>query len=313
MFKILTLNKISPIIRDYLPEDKFSISSDEKDPDAIIVRSFNMHEMELGSNLKAIARAGAGVNNIPVDECTEKGIVVFNSPGANSNAVAELTVFSIFMASRNAFEAMSWAKTLEDGELPVTKQVEKGKGAFVGHEIIGKTLGVIGLGAIGAKVAAKASALGMNVIGFDPFLSPKVAASLPSEVKIVDNENELIASSDIITVHVPLIDATRGKFNADFISECKDGVILINMSRAEIADPDAVKAGIDSGKIAKYVCDFPTSDLLGYKNTVFTPHLASGTYESEDNCAVMAAQEIYDYLINGKIANSVNFPSTPLD
>ena len=309
MFKVLTLNKISPVIYDYLPADKFSISADEADPDAVIVRSFNMHEMELGKNLKAIARAGAGVNNIPVDKCTEKGIVVFNSPGANSNAVAELTLTSILMAERNVAEAMKWALTLEDGETPVTKQVEKGKGAFAGHEIMGKTLGVIGLGAIGAKVAIKAAALGMKVIGTDPFLTEKAAAALPTEVKIVGSEAEVIAEADVITVHVPLNDSTRHKFNSTFIAACKDGVILVNMSRAEIADPDAIKAGIDSGKIACYACDFPTSDLLGYKNTLYTPHLASGTEESEDNCAKMAAQEIYDYLINGKITNSVNFPN----
>ena len=309
MFKILTLNKISPVIHKYLPADQFEISAEMENPDAVIVRSFNMHEMELGSNLKAIARAGAGVNNIPVDECTEKGIVVFNAPGANSNAVAELTLTSILMAERNAFPAISWAASLTDGETTVAKQVEKGKGAFAGHEIMGKTLGVIGLGAIGAKLANKAAALGMKVIGFDPFLSPAAAASLSPEVEITDDEGALIAASDVISVHVPLIDATRGKFNDAFIASCKDGVILVNMSRAEIADADAIKRGIDSGKIACYVCDFPTGDLLGYKNTLFTPHLASGTEESEDNCAEMAAKELYDYLVNGKISNSVNFPT----
>lgn len=312
MFNILTLNKISPVINDYLPADTFAISAESENPDAVIVRSFNMHETPLGDNLKAIARAGAGVNNIPVDECTKNGVVVFNSPGANSNAVAEMTICSMLMASRNVKDAVNWAATLVDGDLPVTKQVEKGKGQFAGNELMGKTLLIIGLGAIGAKVANKAVGLGMNVIGTDPFLSVAGALSLSPMVKVVNSASDALAQADFVTIHVPLNPATKGTYNAEFIEKCKDGVILVNMSRAEIADSDAMKSALDSGKVRAYACDFPTSDMIGQKNTLLTPHLASGTEEAEDNCAVMASQELYDYLINGNISNSVNYPACSL-
>jgi len=312
MFNILTLNSISPKINNQLTADKFSVSPNHENPDAVVVRSFNMHETVLGSNLKAIARAGAGVNNIPVDKCTEKGIVVFNSPGANANAVKELVLCTMLMASRNVLESIDWVSTLKGGKEAVVKDVEKGKKAFVGHELAGKTLGVIGLGAIGSRVAKAAVDLGMSVIGCDPYLTVHTALHLPTTIKVVENEDDLIKSCDIISVHVPLNDETRHKFNDAWVSKCKDGVILINMSRAEIADPDTIKANIDSGKIAKYVCDFPTDDLIGYKNVILTPHLASGTYEAEDNCAVMAAAELKDYLMLGNIKNSVNFPECSL-
>ncbi|MCM1364570.1 MAG: 3-phosphoglycerate dehydrogenase family protein [Faecalibacterium sp.] len=312
MFNILTLNSISPKIKTQLTEDSFSISPDYENPDAVVVRSFNMHETELGDNLKAIARAGAGVNNIPVDDCTQKGIVVFNSPGANANAVKELVLCTMLMASRNVLESIDWVSSLKGGGDAVVKTVEKGKGAFVGHELMGKTLGVIGLGAIGSLVAQTGVDIGMNVIGCDPHLTIHSALNLSNSIKVVAEEDELLKSCDIISVHVPLNDETRHKFNAEFIGKCKDGVILLNMSRAEIADPDAIKAGIDSGKIAKYVCDFPTDNLIGYKNVILTPHLASGTYEAEDNCALMAAAELKDYLVCGNIKNSVNFPNCSL-
>lgn len=312
MFDILTLNSISPKIGTQLTSDKFSISSDCENPDAVVVRSFNMHDSVLGDNLKAVARAGAGVNNIPVDKCSEKGIVVFNTPGANANAVKELVLCTMLMASRNVLDSIDWVASLAGGGEAVVKTVEKGKGQFVGHELKGKTLGVIGLGAIGSLVAQTGIDLGMNVIGCDPHLTVHAALHLPNSINVVSEESDVIKNSDIISVHVPLNAETKNKFNADFISKCKDGVILVNMSRAEIAEADAVKAAIDSGKIAKYVCDFPTDNLIGYKNVILTPHLASGTYEAEDNCAVMAAAQLKDYLLYGNIKNSVNFPECSL-
>lgn len=312
MFNILTLNSISPKIGTQLTADKFAVSADCENPDAVVVRSFNMHETVLGSNLKAIARAGAGVNNIPVEECTKKGIVVFNSPGANANAVKELVLCTMLIASRNVLESIDWVKSLAGGGDAVVKQVEKGKGQFVGHELKGKKLGVIGLGAIGSLVAQTGVDLGMEVIGWDPYLTVNGALHLSSAINVVTEESDIIKNCDIISVHVPLNDATRGKFSNDFIAKCKDGVILLNMSRAEIADADAIKAGIESGKIAKYVCDFPTDNLIGYKNVILTPHLASGTFEAEDNCAVMAAAELRDYLLCGNIKNSVNFAQCSL-
>lgn len=307
MLNVLTLNKISPKVNSILTSDKFSVSAENENPDAVVVRSFNMHETPLGNNLKAIARAGAGVNNIPVKDCTEKGIVVFNSPGANANAVKELVLCTMAVASRNVLESIDWVNSLKGHGDAVVKEVEKGKGQFAGHELKGKTLGVIGLGHIGSLVCESADALGMNVMGYDEYLTIHAALQLPTSVSVAESRDDLLKQSDIISIHVPLNDETRGTFNAEFISKCKDGVILVNMSRAEIADSDAIKAAIDSGKVAKYVCDFPTDDLIGYKNVILTPHLASGTQEAEDNCAVMAATELRDYLLYGNIKNSVNF------
>lgn len=312
MFNILTLNSISPKINTQLTSDRFAVSADCENPDAVVVRSFNMHDTELRDNLKAIARAGAGVNNIPVDKCTEKGVVVFNSPGANANAVKELALCMMLTASRNVLDAIDWTKSLAGGGDAVVKTVEKGKGAFVGHELKGKTLGVIGLGAIGSLVAQAGVDLGMKVIGCDPHLTINAALHLSNAIKVVTDEDILIKNSDIISVHVPLCDETRHKYNDDFISKCRNGVILLNMSRAEIADPDAIKRGVSEGKIAKYVCDFPTDNLIGEKNVILTPHLASGTYEAEDNCALMAAEELKNYLLYGNIKNSVNFPECSL-
>lgn len=312
MFKIQTLNSISNQINKALDTENFSIANEVASPDGIILRSFNMHDMELDSNLKAIARAGAGVNNIPVDTCTQKGIVVFNSPGANANAVKELVLCTMLMATRNVLESIEWTNSLSGGGDSVVKDVEKGKGAFVGHELKGKTIGIIGLGAIGSKLADTCLALGMQVVGCDPYLTVPTALGLSSSIKVVASEKEVIKEADFISVHVPLTAETREKFNDEFISNCKDGVIILNMSRAELADARAIKAGIESGKIAKYVVDFPTDNLIGVKNVILTPHLASGTYEAEDNCAVMASQELRDYLINGNITNSVNFPACTL-
>lgn len=312
MFNILTLNSISPKIGSQLTADSFRVSSECENPDAVVVRSYNMHEMTLGENLQAIARAGAGVNNIPVADCTQKGIVVFNTPGANANAVKELVLCTMLMASRNVLESIDWVAGLKGGGDAVVKTVEKGKGQFVGHELMGKTLGIIGLGAIGSLVAKAGVDLGMNVIGWDPHLTIHSALHLSNSIDVKAEESDIIKNSDIISVHVPLNNETKGKFGEAFIEKCKDGVILINMSRAEIADADAIKAALDSGKVAKYVCDFPTDNLIGYKNVLLTPHLASGTYEAEDNCAVMAAAQLRDYLLYGNIKNSVNFPECSL-
>lgn len=312
MFKIQTLNSISNEINKALDAENFSIANEVDSPDGIILRSFNMHEMELDSNLKAIARAGAGVNNIPVDSCTEKGIVVFNSPGANANAVKELVLCTMLMATRNVLESIEWTNGLSGGGDSVVKDVEKGKGAFVGHELKGKTIGIIGLGAIGSKLADTCLALGMNVVGCDPYLTVPTALGLSSSIQVVGSEKDVVKVADFISVHVPLTAETRDKFNDEFIANCKDGVIILNMSRAELADAEAIKAGLTSGKIAKYVVDFPTDNLIGVKNVILTPHLASGTYEAEDNCAIMASQELRDYLINGNITNSVNYPACSL-
>ncbi len=312
MFKIQTLNSISDEINKALDAENFSIANEVDSPDGIILRSFNMHEMELDSNIKAIARAGAGVNNIPVESCTEKGIVVFNSPGANANAVKELVLCTMLMATRNVLESIAWTNSLSGGGDSVVKDVEKGKGAFVGHELKGKTIGIIGLGAIGSKLADTCIALGMQVVGCDPYLTVPTALGLSSSIKVVASEKEVIKDADFISVHVPLTAETRDKFNDEFIANCKEGVIILNMSRAELADAEAIKSGIASGKIAKYVVDFPTDNLIGEKNVILTPHLASGTYEAEDNCAIMASQELRDYLMNGNITNSVNFPACSL-
>ncbi len=307
MYKIKTLNKISEKINDVF-DDKYEISADCEDEDAVIVRSFSMHDMELSKNLVAIGRAGAGVNNIPVDQCSEQGIVVFNAPGANANAVKEMTLASMIIASRNVLESIEWTEGLKGNGDQVPKMAEKGKGQFVGHEIKGMTIGVIGLGAIGAKVAESAINLGMNVLGTDPHLSVGTALSLSNKVQVV-SEDEVIRNSDVITIHAPLTDETRETYDEEFIAKTKDGVILLNFSRAEIAKASAIKDALASGKVKKYIVDFPTDELLGVPGVITMPHLASGTYEAEDNCAVMAAEQIKDYIENGNIKNSVNFPA----
>ena len=312
MYNILTLNAISPKINTQLKADRFNVGADVKDADAIVVRSYNMHEMELPESLLAVARAGAGVNNIPVDALTEKGTVVFNTPGANANAVKELVLCTMMMALRNVRESLDWVDGLAGHGDAVVKEVEKGKKQFSGNELQGKTLGVIGLGAIGSLVASCGVDLGMNVIGADPHLTIHSALNLSNSIKVVTDINELIKNSDVISIHVPLTDETKGTFNAEFIEKCKDGVVLLNMSRAQIADSDAVKAGLACGKIKKYVCDFPTDDMIGTPGVLLTPHLASGTTEAEDNCALMAAAQLRDYLLYGNIKNSVNFPESSL-
>ncbi len=308
MYEILTLNKIAKVGLDKLG-DNFTVTDEIKNPDGILLRSFAMHDMELPESLKAVGRAGAGTNNIPIDKCSEKGIVVFNTPGANANAVKELAIGALFLASRDVVGGIKWVETIKDEGDAVPKLVEKGKGAFVGPEITGKTLGVIGLGAIGVMVANAANTLGMDVIGFDPFISVNAAWHLSANVGMAANINEIFAKADYITLHLPLNDKTKYTINADTIALMKDGARIINFSRNELVNNEALLKAIADGKIAKYITDFPSADLIGVDNIVCIPHLGASTPESEDNCAVMAAQEIKDYLENGNITNSVNFPS----
>lgn len=312
MFKIQTLNAISDVIHQHLAADNYIISSDEPAPEGILVRSASMHDMDLPEDLLAIARAGAGTNNIPIDKCTGKGIVVFNTPGANANAVAELVICGLMLGSRNVVGGIQWARTLDGKGDEVAKLTEKGKAQFVGPEVRGKTLGVVGLGAIGALVANGAIGLGMNVIGYDPFISVDSAWSLSRSVKHCTSMDEIYAQADYITFHIPLLKDTRGSINATAIAKMKDGVRLLNFSRAELADFADLTAALESGKVASYVTDFPTQEVLQMKNTVVIPHLGASTPESEENCADMAARQIRDYLEFGQIRNSVNLPEVIL-
>lgn len=311
MFNIQTLNKISAAGLSRLG-DNYAVADDVQNPDAILVRSAAMHDMEMPASLLAIARAGAGVNNIPLDKCAEKGIVVFNTPGANANAVKELVLTAMLISSRDVVGGIEWAKTLKGNGDAVGKMVEKGKSQFVGPELKGKTLGVVGLGAIGILVANAAVALGMNVVGYDPFLSVDNALRISHKVKHVISLDEIFAESDYITVHVPLTPDTKGVINAENIAKMKDGVRIINYSRADLVVSADVMAAIESGKVAAYTTDFATDDILGVKGVIVTPHLGASTPESEDNCAEMAADEIKDYLENGNIKNSVTLPAVSM-
>ena len=309
MYKIQTLNEISEVIHQHLSAEHYLIAREEPVPDAILVRSADMHGLPLPESLLAIARAGAGTNNIPIDECSKRGVVVFNTPGANANAVAELVICGLMLGSRNVAGGIGWVHTLRGQNEDVPALVEKGKGRFSGPEVRGKTLGVVGLGAIGAIVANAASnGLGMDVVGFDPFISVDNAWSLSRAVKRSNTMEDVFAQSDYITLHIPLSDKTRGKIDADAIAHMKDGVHLLNFSRAELMDTDALGAALESGKIASYVTDFPTEEVLRMKNAVTIPHLGASTPESEENCAGMAAVQLRDYLEHGQIRNSVNLP-----
>lgn len=313
MYNIQTLNKISTYGTDNFDKAKYAISDTCENPDAIMVRSAAMHDMTFGSNLLAIARAGAGVNNIPVDKCAADGICVFNTPGANANAVKELVIAGLLISSRKVPEAMNWAQTLKGNGAEVGKMVEKGKSQFAGPEILGKTLGVIGLGAIGVLVANAAIALGMKVVGFDPYLSVKAALGLDPQVKAVADVKELYAASDYVTIHVPFNADTKGTINAETIGMMKDGVRVLNFARGELVDNAAMIAALESGKVAAYVVDFPSDEILGVKNAIAIPHLGASTPESEDNCAMMAALELIDYIENGNIKNSVNYPDASMN
>ncbi len=305
--KIQLLNKIAAVGLSKLG-DGYQIGEDLQDADGIMVRSAVMHEMEFSPNLKAIARAGAGVNNIPLDRCSEAGIVVFNTPGANANGVKELAVCALLLAARDVVGGIEWAKSLA-GTADVAKQVEKGKSKFAGTELKGKTLGVIGLGAIGGMIANTAIHLGMNVIGCDPFLSVEGAWNLNHHVNRAATYDEIFEQADYITLHIPATKDTKGMICAESIAKMKDGVKLINLSRADLINPADVKAALAEGKMSAYVTDFPTEDILDAPHVVAIPHLGASTEESEDNCAIMAAVELDDYLKNGTIRNSVNFPS----
>lgn len=310
MFNILTLNKIAKCGLDQL-NDNYKITDDANvDADGIILRSFKMHDMELPESLKAVARAGAGTNNIPIDKCSEKGIVVFNTPGANANAVKELVIAGMLLASRDVIGGVAWANTLTGDD--VDKQVEKGKSNFAGCEIKGKTLGIIGLGAIGILVANAAYALGMEVIGYDPYLSVDSALKLSRHVKKANSPEEVYAAADYITIHVPLMDSTRNTINAETIAQMKDGVIILNFARGGLVNNADIKKALADGKVAKYVVDFADSETVNQPGIINIPHLGASTAESEYNCAVMAAQELADYLENGNILNSVNFPNCSL-
>ena len=295
MYNILTLNKISASGLSNFDAEKFTCADNFDSPDAIIVRSAAMHEMEFAPNLLAVARAGAGVNNIPIDRCTENGICVFNTPGANANAVKELVICSLFLASRKIVAGSAWCDTLKGNGDGVSKLVEKGKGNFVGPEIFGKTLGVAGLGAIGIKVANAAKALGMKVIGYDPFISDAGKAALDADITVTANLDDIFAAADYITLHAPLNDGTRGMIGAENLAKCKDGVRVLNFSRAELVDnKDIIEA-------------------LGIDGVIAIPHLGASTPEAEENCAVMAVCQLSDYLLYGNVKNSVNFPAVALE
>mgnify|MGYP006071585403 CR=1 FL=1 len=305
MPEILKLNAISEVANKEFPEN-YVFSDDVKKPDGIMLRSFNMHEYPLNDELLAVARAGAGTNNIPIPACTEKGVVVFNTPGANANAVKELVICELFLGGRKIVDAIEWVKTLKGTE-GIGKAVEKGKSKFVGHEILGKTLGVVGLGAIGVLVANTAANLGMKVLGYDPYLSVEGALHLDTRVQTADLDT-LLKNADFITVHVPLTPSTEKMFNAEAFEKMMAGAVLINNSRGELADNAAVIAALESGKLARYITDFPADELIGVPGAICVPHLGASTPEAEDNCAAMAAKELVDYIENGNITHSVNFP-----
>lgn len=307
MFKILTLNKISKVGLGQL-SDNYTVSDNETNPDGILLRSFKMHDMELPESLKAVARCGAGVNNIPLDKCAEKGIVVFNTPGANANAVKELVLTGLLLSSRKIMASYTWAQSLQGTE-DIAKQVEKGKSNFAGPEIKGKTLGIVGLGAIGVLVANAAVALGMNVIGYDPYFSIKNALALDNAVKFTSNLDDIYAVADYITVHVPATPETKNMINAESLAKCKDGVRLLNFARNELVNVADVKTALESGKVSCYICDFPNEETVGVDGIITLPHLGASTPEAEDNCANMAAKEIMAYLEDGNIVNSINYPN----
>lgn len=311
MFGIQTLNKISPAGLNKFGEG-YTCGDQVQNPDAVLVRSASMHEMEFPSSLKAIARAGAGVNNIPVDKCSEMGIVVFNTPGANANAVKELVIAALLLSSRKIVQGIEWTKTLKGEGANISKLVEKGKSSFVGPEIRGKKLGVIGLGAIGILVANAASALGMEVYGYDPYLSVNAAWDLSHKTRHALTLDEIYSNCDYITVHVPLTPDTKEMINKDTLATMKDGVRILNFARGDLVNTADVLDALKSGKMAAYVTDFASEALLGAENVIVTPHLGASTPESEDNCASMAASELIDFLENGNIKNSVNMPTVEM-
>jgi D-3-phosphoglycerate dehydrogenase len=307
MFKIQTLNKIASVGLDELPRDSFEIASEN--PDGILLRSADMHALDLPTSLKAIARAGAGVNNIPIDKCSKRGIVVFNTPGANANGVKELVIAAMLLASRRILPGVEWTRSLKGKGKEVGPLVEKGKKDFVGPEIKGKKLGVIGLGAIGVMVANDALALGMDVVGYDPYISVEAAWGLARTVRRATSLDQLLAQSDYITLHIPLVDATKGMLGAQQFGVMKKGVRIVNLARGGLVRTADVKAALAAGVVSCYVTDFPEDDLLDEKNVIPIPHLGASTPEAEDNCAIMAGRQMSDFLRYGNVKNSVNFPN----
>ena len=312
MINIKTLNEISPVYKNVLAADKFTVGKDIENPDAIIVRSAAMHDLPVPEKLLAVGRAGAGYNNIPVEDYGKRGVVVFNTPGANANAVKELAIAALLLASRDIVGGIEWAQTLRGQGAAVAKLVEKGKNQFVGPEIMGKTLGVIGLGGVGGLVANAAADLKMRVLGYDPYISVANAWKLSRKIVHVDNQDEMLPQCDYLSIHVPLMDSTRGSFNAAVFAKMKDGAALLNLARGELVNNADLLAAIAGGKIRRYVTDFPCDELLGQRGVVAIPHLGASTPESEDNCVDMISRQLEDYLETGSIVNSVNYPACPL-
>jgi len=308
MYKILTLNNISVAGLERLPRENYEVASEIQHPDAILLRSFKMHDMDIPATLKAIGRAGAGVNNIPVDKMSAAGIPVFNAPGANANAVKELVITGMLLACRNICQAWEFARDLEGDDAEVNKQVEAGKKNFGGFELPGRTLGVVGLGAIGRQVANAAVALGMKVVGFDPGITVEGAWALSANVEKAATVDELLSQVDFVTFHVPLIEATKHMINAERLKNMKNNVVILNFARSGIVDDEAVSGAIRAGKVYAYVCDFPSNLLKRHERVITLPHLGASTVEAEDNCAIMVAEQVRDYLENGNITHSVNFP-----
>ncbi len=308
MFKILTYNNISRAGLDKFPDAQYQVGAQVDSPDAVMLRSFNLHGQTIPDSLKAVGRAGAGVNNIPVAEYTQRGIPVFNAPGANSNAVAELVIVGMLLAARNIVPALNFVRDLKGSDESLNEQIENEKKHFAGFELSGKTLGVLGLGAIGVKVANSSAAIGMNIIGFDPFMSLENAWKLTSSAEQALSIDDLTSRSDLISLHIPLNDKTKNLISEEHIKRIKKGAILLNFSRAGVVDEAAVLAALDSGALLAYVCDFPTGALINHPRAIALPHLGASTEEAEDNCAAMVADQLREFLEHGTIRNSVNFP-----
>ena len=308
MLKVKLMNKIAKVGTDVLSSTRYEVGDKVEGEDAVMVRSAALHEMPFSPNLRAIARCGAGVNNIPVDKCTDSGIVVFNTPGANANAVKELAIAALVLASRDVIGGVKWVETLA-GQADVAKTVEKGKSAFVGHELAGKTLGVVGLGAIGGMVANAAISLGMNVMGYDPYITAKAAWSLAPSVRQASDYADIFKHCDYITLHVPATPQTKNMICEKTLAQMKNGVRILNLARADLVNAEDIKKGLESGKVASYITDFPTEETAGVKGIIAIPHLGASTIESEDHCAIMAAQQLDEFLTCGNIRNSVNFPT----
>lgn len=312
MIKVLTLNNISPVGLERLPADRYKVSDDTPDPDAIMLRSFDMHGYPIPKSLKAVARAGAGVNNIPYKDLAARGIPVFNAPGANAQAVSELTITGMLLAARNVAAALDFARGLDGDDQAISRQVEEGKNNFVGFELPGRTLGVIGLGAVGVKVANTALRLGMRVVGHDPDITVSRAWQLSSEVRQASGVDDLLRSADVVSVHVPLNDRTRDLIDSRGLGIMRDGATVLNFSREGIVNDEAIVAAVDSGKLHAYVCDFPSRHLAGHERVIALPHIGASTREAEENCAVMIADQLRDYFEEGNVRNSVNFPEVAI-